>query len=276
MAILQGPLVYLTDGAPDSLALFPEVSAFAQAIGSPTLLARVESSDYTDARPDPRFSAALASLDNPPEVVVVSQRRLGAGLAALSELRGATLALTPRRYGGLLRLLLGTQHERLLRETALSLLTLPNDGTIGTVRRVLFPADFAPRSLAAFDQAVALCQALAAELVVLHVYGNDRLPTAAADKERRMAAQSPLELFNIDKEQLVALVERAGQAGVRATSAIADGRAHAQILRHISANPIDMVVMPSHGPRTVEDILQGSTTIRVVQRAPVPVLVIRT
>jgi nucleotide-binding universal stress UspA family protein len=46
-------------------------------------------------------------------------------------------------------------------------------------------------------------------------------------------------------------------------------------LTSAAANDIGLIAMASHGPRSVEDILLGSTTARVIQRAPVAVLAMR-
>ena len=276
MALFSGPLAYLTDGAPSSLSAFPEVASFAQVIGSTVTVAQIQRSPNSNNQPDSWFAAELAALGNEAPIVAVPVNGIAATLAAMPELRGGALVLQkPRRHSGAGRLLFGTTYERLLRESRLPMLILPNDGKIGTVRRILFPADLAPRSLPVFDQTVALCRDLDADLVVLHVYGNDQLLPSEVDMERRLAAQNLVELFNVHKQQITELVERATVAGVRATAAHAEGRAHVKILAHTAANPIDLVVMPTHGPRSAEDVLQGSTTVRVVQRAPVPVLVIR-
>lgn len=275
MALFSGPLAYLTDGAPSSLSAFPEVASFAQVIGSTVTVAQIQRSPNSNNQPDSWFAAELAALGNEAPIVAVPVKRIAATLAAMPELRGGALVLLPRRQGGAIRLLFGTTYERLMSETRLPLLVLPKDGKIGTVRRILFPADLAPRSLPVFDQTVALCRDLDADLVVLHVYGNDQLLPSEVDMERRLAAQNPVELFNVHKQQIAELVERSTAAGVRATAAHAEGRAHVKILAHTSSNPIDFIVMPTHGPRSAEDVLQGSTTVRVVQRAPVPVLAIR-
>ena len=108
---------------------------------------------------------------------------------------------------------------------------------------------------------------------ILHVYGEDRLPPSVEERERRLAAKSPRELLNIHREGIIALVERARAAGVSVNEHMAEGRAHSQILAFSSKNPTDLIAMATYGPRTVEDILNGTTTSRVVQRAPVPVLV---
>lgn len=276
MSLLAGPLVYLSDGAPASLAAFPQVASFASTIGSRAVLARVQRRVDPEAKPDQHFLAALNGLavdGVAPVVIPVERRHLGKGLLAHSELRDGALALAPRRRAGLGRMLFGTSYERLLRDTRMPLLTLPADGIIGSIRRILFPADLSPRSLAAFDQTLVLCRELNAALDVLHVYGEDRLLPSEMDMERRNAAQSPGELFKIHKEGITALVERAKAAGVRVESKSAEGRAHTHILTYASKNPIDLIVMPTHGPRSTEDIMRGSTTVRVINQSPVPMLV---
>lgn len=95
------------------------------------------------------------------------------------------------------------------------------------------------------------------------------------DLERRKAASSPGELFAIDQEQMQLLIAHAKAHGVRVRAEIAEGRAHAQILAYANTSAISMIVMPSHGPRSVEDMLRGSTTMRVIQRTKLPVLALR-
>ena len=275
--LLTGPVVYLTDGAPASLAGFPPVVDFAKSLGSHTLLARIKRND-DEPTIDARFDAALGALPLERmrlDVVAVPRKELAAGLLGLAEVRGGVVALMPQRRTAFGRMLFGLIHERLSRETALPLLALPRDGKIGSVRRVLFPADLAPRSLAAFDRVIELCRALGAELDVVHVYGDDKLLPSEIDHARRLATKSPLELYNLHKQDIIALVERARAAGVQAHSKSYEGRAHRQILAHASQNPIDLIAMPTHGPRSADDILNGSTTIRVIHQSPLPVLVFR-
>jgi nucleotide-binding universal stress UspA family protein len=137
---------------------------------------------------------------------------------------------------------------------------------------VLFPADLAPRSEQLFDEAVALCARLGAELHLLHVFGPDRLLPSEVDAARRAAAQTPRELYDIDKEQLQSLADRAAAVGVAAVAGRAEGRAHQQILAYTRTSPIDLIIMATHGPRTTSDILFGTTTASVMRKATVPVL----
>jgi nucleotide-binding universal stress UspA family protein len=257
------PIAFLTDGTIESLAALPGVHRLAAGLGCQLSVVDLLGGD------DRRLAAMLAALPGePPAVSVLPEHDLDAALAR----HGGIVALLPKRRGALLRFLIGSRHEHLLRHGSLPVLALPSTGQLPQIARVLFPADLSPRSQAPFDEAIALCKALNAELHVLHVYGEDRLLPSEQDLARRAAATNPYQLMLIDKEQLRALADHAAAQGVQTHVRTAEGRAHAQILAYAAANAIDLVVMASHGPRTSEDILLGSTTVRVIESAPVAVL----
>ena len=50
------------------------------------------------------------------------------------------------------------------------------------------------------------------------------------------------------------------------------GKPYAEIIRYAEINEIDLIVLGIRGHGMVEDILMGSTTDRVIRRAPCPVL----
>jgi nucleotide-binding universal stress UspA family protein len=151
-------------------------------------------------------------------------------------------------------------------------LTLPRDGKLGPIKKVLFPADLSPRSEATLQHTIELCKRLGAELHVLHVYGIDGLLPSEHDVAKRFATASPRELFELDQNQLKALATRASDQGVETVVATAEGRAHAQILTYLRTQQIDLAVMASHGPRSSEDILFGTTTARVILSSTIPVI----
>ena len=266
MTLHEGPIHFLTEGDRDSLAALPGLRDLSGVLGCRLSIVHV-----LDGAGDSRLAAALAALPgDAPGVLAVPVAELDAALALLTGI----LALRPTRHGPIMRLLAGTQHERLLHHGRLPLLALPG-GQLPPLRRVLFPADLAPRSEAPFDQVVALCRTLNAELHLLHVYGDDRLLPSEQDLARRAAAKSPRELMAIDQQRLQSLAERAKAQGLSPIVKTAEGRAHTQILAYAAANAIGLIAMASHGPRSIEDILLGSTTARVIQRSPATVLAIR-
>jgi nucleotide-binding universal stress UspA family protein len=274
MAIIDGPIVFLTPGSAESLAALPDLAGFAAALGRRlTILHMLGRADVNG-----RVGAALAALapgGPAPELLSVPPDEVAAALARIAESGGGILALLPRRPRAFDRFLVGSEYERLLRSGPLPVLALPDGGRIVRPARVLFPADLAPRSVAAFDAAVAICRTLGAELHLLHVFGDDRLLPAEQDQAHRRAAQSPRDLLTIDQGRLRELAERANAQGVHTHCRTAEGRAHTQILSYAASAVPDLIVMPSHGPRTIEDIFRGSSTVRVIHRATVSVLAMR-
>jgi nucleotide-binding universal stress UspA family protein len=227
---------------------------------------------HVSGRSDHKLAAVIEALPgDAPNVVAVPAADLNTALAS----RTGIVALRPARPGPLARCLVGSHYEHLLIYGSLPVLALPATGQLPPIARVLFPADLSPRSQATFDEAIAFCKALNAELHLLHVYGEDRLLPSEQDLARRAATKSPRELMAIDQEYVRDLATRAAAHGLRTRIKTAEGRAHAQILAYTAANAIDLIVMASHGPRSSEDVLLGSTTARVIQRAPVAVLAVR-
>lgn len=276
MALVDRPLLLLTDGSPASLAALPQVAAFAAALGVRVDLLRLMRRD--GLKDDDGIVAALANLppDLPqPNLLPVAAQGRAEALAELARSTGGILVPMPQRRRTLGRMLPRNAYQRIRRAWPAPVLALPSDGRMGQVARILFPADLAPRSDAALDEALALCRRLGAELHILHVFGEDQPLPSERDQARRAAARSPRELLQIDQERIRELAERAAAQGVQATVHTAEGRAHANIISYAAANAIDLIVMPSHGPRTTEDILRGSTAVRVVHGAPAPVLVYR-
>jgi nucleotide-binding universal stress UspA family protein len=202
----------------------------------------------------------------------IQPKDFGATLNDLAKNGGALLALVPTRRGNPIRAINNNDYERLLIEGSLPVLTLPRDGKLGPIKKVLFPADLSPRSEAAFQHTIELCKRLGAELHVLHVYGIDGLLPSEHDVAKRFATASPRELFELDQNQLKALATRASDQGVETVVATAEGRAHAQILTYLRTQQIDLAVMASHGPRSSEDILFGTTTARVILSSTIPVI----
>lgn len=288
MALHEGPLIFLTDGTTESLSALPDILSLAKELGCQI------NAIYVDPAADPRqrarevsegaiaerirsiaFDDTIARIYAGPLEQIIGTLRLAAGSPSSASQSTAGFAIMRASYGGRLgRLFTDNTHADLLRAGPLPLMVLPASGTFDPLRRVLFPADLSPRSEAAFDATVELCRALAAELHVLHVYGDQLLPEER-DQARRAAARSPRELLGIDKDIHARLIERARGRNVRAVAHTGEGRAHTEIIKYAAANTINAIVMPSHGTRTLEDMFFGSTTLRVIRRASVPVLALR-
>lgn len=278
MALIDSPLMFVTDGTDRSLVGLPHVAAFAAHAHWRLTVLHMFDKDEQAERVG-RVTDTLASLPvagEPPSIVAMRSDTLSDALTNGELERRSVLALRLQQRRFLGRLLPANVYKHLPRGWMPPMLMLPTKSDCRPIRRVLFPADLAPRSAPAFDEAVALCEALGAELHVFHVFGDDRLLPADKDMARRQAVRSPRELLDIDRDAIRAMVEQATMRGVHAQAATAEGRAHAHILSYAAASKADMIIMATHGPRSMEDIMLGTTTARVSQGASVPVMSLRT
>lgn len=273
MVVGQPALIILSTSI-HAPAMTPAALAFAEAIGSnATILLRVP--QRTRDEQLPHYCAILrenlpSELQQLP-IEPVRANLLMSRLQDIAKQQGGLIAIQPTRRRSL-RMILRNDFERLMIEGPLPVLTIPREAHLTRIKNVLFPADFSPRSSFAFDAAIALCQQFDAQLHLLHVFGSDRLLPDEIDQERRNAAQTPRELFALDKETLANMAEHARQKKVRTVPMIAEGRAHTKIVSYANENAIDLIVLASHGPRSSEDILSGTSSARVVLASDVPVL----
>jgi len=288
MALHDGTIVFLTDASDVSLAAVPGVASLADELGCRMEAVCIDPRRDTKRpmREDQhtyyagRVLAAFPQHRRPKAVSLVPPKDLGAALAqaagaTLDEQRPAGFVAFVAAPGPLASLLRGKLYDRVLRGGPLPFLHIPPRGALDAVRRVLFPADLSTRSDPALDATIELCRSLAAELHILHVFGRDRPPLAERDTARRAAAKNPLELYRVDKDRLAALVDRAENRNVRTIVKELEGRAHDRILSYAREQHIDLIAMPSHGARSISDVVWGSTSRRVLRHARVPVLVMR-
>jgi len=56
---------------------------------------------------------------------------------------------------------------------------------------------------------------------------------------------------------------------------VLDGTPFVEIVRYAGEAAIDLIIMPTHGHTGLAHMIIGSTTERVIRKAPCPVLVLR-
>lgn len=274
MTLLERSLLFTTAGDEQSLAALPHATAMADTLNSPLSVVHV-ASKRRSSDTAPRIAAALGRLfaaGTRPPVETIEPKALLPTLLRHASQQDCLIALAPTQRRGLGRLLAGNNFEQLLHTSRLPVVSLPQAQNPIPARRVLFPIDLSPRSLPLLHETIALCVRLRAELHLLHVFGDDRLPNSERDMARRLAARSPTELFHIDRDHINELGATAAAHGLEVVVKTAEGRAHREIVKYALANSIGLIVMASHGPRNTADILYGTTTSQVIQSAPLPVL----
>jgi nucleotide-binding universal stress UspA family protein len=142
------------------------------------------------------------------------------------------------------------------------------------LKKVLVPTDFSDSARHAFSYGVSFAREYGAELVLLHVvenltvgYASDLFPVPMAEVFQEISGYA--------KTELAKLAAEARQKGVAVSEVVAQGKPSAEIIRHAAENGVDMIVLGTHGKGMLDQALFGSTTERVVRRAPCPVLTVR-
>ncbi len=145
-----------------------------------------------------------------------------------------------------------------------------------TIRNILVPTDFSELSKPAIGYAKGMADAFDAQLHCLHVVddayqywsaiGPESLPVGPPPEEMIALGRKRMERFCAD---LFADVKRP------VVSHVAYGRPFAEIIAYARENNIDLIVMATHGRGAIAHVLLGSTTEKVVRKAPCAVLTIR-
>ena len=142
------------------------------------------------------------------------------------------------------------------------------------LKKVLVPTDFSDSARQALRYGMSFAKEYGAELTVLHVvenltvgYASDLFPVPMAEVFQEISGYAKAELAKLGQEA------RARGLGVR--ELVIQGKPSAEIIRFAAENEIDVIVLGTHGKGMLDQALFGSTTERVVRRAPCPVLTVR-
>jgi len=142
------------------------------------------------------------------------------------------------------------------------------------LNKLLVPTDFSESARHALTYGTSFAKEYGAELTLLHVvenltvgYASDLFPVPMAEVFQEISGYA--------KAELAKLAEVAREKGVTVVEQVAQGKPSAEIIRFAQEQKIDMIVLGTHGKGMLDQALFGSTTERVVRRAPCPVLTVR-
>jgi nucleotide-binding universal stress UspA family protein len=171
------------------------------------------------------------------------------------------------------RLMLGSVTDRVMRRApcpVLAVCNAPHDsrgvgkerGHVYHLSRILFCADFSENSEKALNYAISATAEYGAELTLLHVLEDFPGP---AKMEEAMAAAT---------EQLDKLIPPEARKTLKIKTTVRIGKPYQQIIQLALEAQIDMVTMGVHGRGALDLAVFGSTTYRVMQLGPCPVLAV--
>jgi nucleotide-binding universal stress UspA family protein len=171
------------------------------------------------------------------------------------------------------RLMLGSVTDRVMRRAPCPVLAIskpPHDSVaagkerddVHHLSRILFCADFSENSERALNYAISATAEYDAELTLLHVLEGSPSP---AKTEKAIAAAT---------KRLDRLIPPAGRKTRKIKTAVRIGKPYSQIIQLAMEAQIDLVTMGVHGRGALDLAVFGSTTYRVMQLGPCPVLAV--
>jgi nucleotide-binding universal stress UspA family protein len=171
------------------------------------------------------------------------------------------------------RLVLGSVTDRVMRTApcpVLAISKLPHDFMaaggerrhVHHLSRILFCTDFSENSERALNYAISATAEYDAELALLHVLED--VPSTPKREETIARAT----------EQLNKLIPWEERKTLKTKAAVRIGKPYEQIIQFALEAQIDMVTMGVSGRGTFDRAVFGSTTYRVIQLGPCPVLAV--
>ena len=170
------------------------------------------------------------------------------------------------------RVVLGSVTDRVMRTAPCPVLAIsklpPETMAAGEERRrvhhlnrILFCTDFSEASERALNYAISATAEYDAELTLLHVL--EEVPSPAKAEDIATAT-----------EQLDKLIPQEGRKTFKIKTAVRIGKPYMQIIQFVVEAQIDMVTMGVSGRGALDRAVFGSTTYRVMQLGPCPVLAV--
>jgi nucleotide-binding universal stress UspA family protein len=142
--------------------------------------------------------------------------------------------------------------------------------------RILFPTDFSDLSQAGLDYACVMAEAFSAELHCLHVVDDAYQYWSAMGPESIPVGPPPEDLLDLARKRMEQFKsDHLGGLKRAAVTTVRVGRPFAEIIAYARENAICLIVMGTHGRGAIAHMLLGSTTEKVVRKAPCAVMTVR-
>ncbi|OGF98595.1 MAG: hypothetical protein A2Z86_05655 [Candidatus Glassbacteria bacterium GWA2_58_10] len=180
--------------------------------------------------------------------------------------------------GGVSHMLFGSTAEQVVRMAGCPVLTVrhhtPHSFDFLKIRSILFPTDFSSFSKKALPYAVSFAERYGADLHVLHVF-EQRIHPAFYIMDKSTPFDLDEGLRDRALDALDEFVYEDLRNKITFKCEVASGKPFVEIINYAKKENIDLIVTATHGLTGLEYMVIGSTTERVVRRAPCPVLSIK-
>ncbi len=145
-------------------------------------------------------------------------------------------------------------------------------------KTILLPTDFSEHSTLAANYAISLAQKYEANIIVLHILERvaEFTPMMGSDLpgyETALAYHN--DLFKAAKERVKEICNQAAEHDVTTHQRVISGNPRHEILDIAESEPIDLIVIGTHGRRGFSRVIHGSVAEAVVRHAPCSVLSVK-
>ncbi|PCR90514.1 universal stress protein [Natrinema ejinorense] len=176
---------------------------------------------------------------------------------------------------GVNRYVAGSVTEHVVRRSDVPVLTArvaDRSEWTGGYDEVLLPTDGSEEASAAVDHGLGIATKADARVHAVNIVDVSNVagtPNVAAS--RKLLSQ-----FESQGERATeAIATRARDAGLEAVTAVQEGFPASGLLEYAAENEIDLIAMGTHGRTGLGRVLLGSTTERLIRRAGMPVLAVK-
>jgi nucleotide-binding universal stress UspA family protein len=207
-----------------------------------------------------------------PELAVHQGNAATCILSVAQEEKMGVIVMGTHGRRGFDRLVLGSATDRVIRKAACPVLVVSHSAhkTLCTgpdgrhcLKRILYCTDFSNNSERALGYAISVTSEYGAELTLLHGVEG----CGPAGHEKVVGERTQL----LDK-----LVSEMESKNLKVKPEVKFGKPYEEIVRHATEAQASLIIMTARGGDAVDRAVFGSTTYRVIQLGPCPVLAIHT
>ena len=213
------------------------------------------------------------------DALVVDSTAVSGILAEAKRYRADLIAVGWRGYGPARRLLMGSVSRGVVRGARCAVLVVRRAPT--HIRNIVLAIDGSPNANRAVRLVARLVPAHDAHVTLVHAV-ELLAPTSRGPSVHGLRASIARELKRINAERSEAAqkalnraAEELNRAGWRTRTRLRNGEPLREVLDTVSAAQAELVVVGARGTSGVRHLLLGSVAEGVLNRSPVPVLIVR-
>jgi len=143
-----------------------------------------------------------------------------------------------------------------------------------TIKKILVPIDFSDYSKKALKYTIDFAKQFNAEIILVYVIEPLMYP-ADLSMGQMVIPQSTVDLGEKSKAELEVLAKNEIGDLLNFDTIVKTGKPFIEIIETAAETDSDLIIISTHGHTGVEHLLFGSTSEKVVRKAPCPVLTLR-